>query len=175
MFGFFIIIFPVYNLDEAFACKATADIETNVDILENLAKVIGFEKGAFQTWVGDGAMTGVEDGGIVGVEEGGIRNWIEEGGVIGIEEGGIDLFDNMREAIGVQNGGVVGVAADGVKVNADITTGGITIGVIAVIFGIFFLIVIYLLRNNRNQKDMEKSSDLQVRIILGLFLIIHSQ
>ena len=124
MFGLCIGIFLIYNFDKACACKGTADVKTNMDVLENLAKVVGFE------------------------------------------EGSVDILDNMREVIGVQEGGVVGVAADGVKVDTDITTGGITIGIIAVIFGImFFLIVIYLLRNNLIQKDTENSSTLQVRIL----------
>ena len=166
MFELFICIFLIHNLHKSTACTATADVKTNVDILENLAKVVGFEKGAFQSWIADGALTGVENRGIVGVEEGGIKNLVEKEGVIGIQDGGVDVLDNMKEIVGIDHGGVVGVAADGVKVDTDITTGGITIGIIVVIFGImFFFIVIYLLQNNRKEKDTENSSALQVIMI----------
>ena len=140
------------------ACKTRADVSTNLDILENLAKIIGIENGALQSWIADGALTGVEDGAVVGVEEDGIKNWIERGGVTGVEEGGVDVLDNMKEIIGVE--------ADGIKVDTDITTGGITVGVIAVVFGImFFWIVIQLIRNNNNQKDKENSSTIQVEML----------
>ena len=140
------------------ACKTRANVSTNLDILENLAKVIGIENGALQSWIADGALTGVEDGAVVGVEEDGIKNWIERGGVTGVEEGGVDVLDNMKEIIGVE--------ADGITVDTDITTGGITVGVIAVVFGImFFWIVIQLIRNNNNQKDKENSSTIQVEML----------
>ena len=140
------------------ACKTRADVSTNLDILENLAKIIGIENGALQSWIADGALTGVEDGAVVGVEEDGIKNWIEGGGVTGVEEGGVDVLDNMREMIGVE--------ADGIKVDTDITTGGITVGVIAVVFGImFFGIVIQLIRNNHNHKNRENISTIQVEML----------
>ena len=140
------------------ACKTRADVSTNLDILENLAKVIGVENGALQSWIADGALTGVEDGAVVGVEEDGIKNWIERGGVTGVEEGGVDVLDNMKEIIGVE--------AEGIKVDTDITTGGFTVSVIAVVFGImFFWIVIQLIRNNNNQKDKENSSTIQVEML----------
>ena len=36
----------------------------NVDVLEHLTRAAGLERGAFQAWLEDGAVTGCEEGAI---------------------------------------------------------------------------------------------------------------
>ena len=130
--------------------KASAD----VDVLDNLAKAVGFEEGAVKAWMESGAIKGIEGVDIdvlnnlremVGIQQGGVVG-IEEGGVIGIEEGGV---------VGIEEGGVVGIESGGVSIN----TGGVSILVIAVVVVIlFFILIMYLIRNNKKEMKLGENA-----------------
>ena len=123
----------------------TADVKTNVDILESLTEAVGIESDAFKVWLESGAIAGMEPGAV-----------------------DMSVLEQMREVIGIQSGGVVGIESGGVQSNVDVggivgiekgglvvDSGGSMIGVIAIVFGVIFfilsLIVLSLFSKSMNQ------------------------
>ena len=116
-------------------------VESNVDVLENLADAVGIQQGAFKSWIADGAFTGIEKDG-VNVD---VRS-------------NVDVLGNMREIIGIQQGGVVGVEDGGIQMTGiekdgvKIHTGGITIAIVAVLFGLMLVFIVVWKKNRSNEE-----------------------
>ena len=73
------------------------------------------------------------------------------------------VLENMREIVGIQQGGVVGVEDGGIQMTGiekdgiKIHTGGITIAIVSVLFGIMLVCIVIWKKDSKNNIPNEET------------------